>query len=92
MKITKLYFLILACVLLFLSATAYLVKDGGEVNNLPASYAGKFYDNSKLIKFDHRLHVKDAGVKCEDCHKAAVTSVSSKDNLNPKQETCARLP
>lgn len=47
------------------------------------------YDNSKIIKFDHKLHVKDAGVKCEDCHTGAVGSISSKDNLNPKKENCS---
>ena len=95
MKITKLYIFLLAGIFIFLSSTAYLVKD---VNSLNRNTVTKVfsdskneavrYDNSKIIKFDHKLHVKDAGVKCEDCHAGAVSSVSSKDNLNPKKANC----
>jgi hypothetical protein len=46
-------------------------------------------DNSKIIKFDHRLHITDAGVKCEECHSTALKSVSSRDNLNPKHDNCS---
>jgi Cytochrome c7 and related cytochrome c len=89
MKITKLYLFLFAGLLIFLSSTAYLVKDTGRLKKLNAKvFATERYDNSKIIKFDHKLHVTDAGVKCEDCHKGAVSSASSKDNLNPKKENC----
>lgn len=90
MKITKLYILLLAGVAIFLTSTAYFVKDTGNSEKSVKTFAGtKVYDNSKIIKFNHKLHVKDAGVKCEDCHANAVKSVSGKDNLNPKETFCA---
>ncbi len=90
MKITKVYIFLLAGLLIFLSSTAYLVKDSSGLKKLsPKVFATQRYDNSKIIKFNHKLHVTDAGVKCEDCHTRAVNSGSSKDNLNPKKENCA---
>jgi hypothetical protein len=96
MKTTKLYVFLLAGVFVFLSSTAYLMKDSAALKKLKM---GKMfsteqvetvrYDNSQIIKFDHKLHVKDAGVKCEDCHSNAIKSVSSKDNLNPKKDNCS---
>lgn len=80
MKITRIYLLLLAGFLIFITSTAYLLRD---------SKSQEVYDNSKIIKFNHALHVKDAGVLCEDCHVAAKNSVSSKDNLNPKKENCS---
>lgn len=90
MKITKVYVFLLAGLLIFLSSTAYLVKDTAGLKKLsPKVFATERFDNSKIIKFDHKLHVTDAGVKCEDCHTGAVSSVSSKDNLNPKMANCS---
>jgi len=95
MKTKKLYILLFAGVFVFLSSTAYLVKDQANLRKLKTSnvfsadqYETQRYDNSKLIKFDHKIHVSDAGIKCEDCHIAAVKSISSKDNLNPKEQLC----
>jgi hypothetical protein len=88
MKITRIYLILFAGILIFLSTTAYLfrdLKDSGKTNVSPVER----FDNSTIIKFNHALHVKDAGVKCEECHVAAKTSVSSKDNLNPKKDNCA---
>lgn len=91
MKINKLYLFLFAGILIFLTSTAYKLsmkqQDYLKLNN--SMFTVQIYDNSKLIKFDHKLHVKDAGTKCEDCHTTATTSVSSKDNLNPKEATCA---
>jgi len=96
MKIAKLYIFLIAGLIIFLSSTAYLVKDTGYLNKnsvINVFSSGKNeevrYDNSKIIKFDHALHVKDAGVACQDCHAGAVNSVSSKDNLNPKKANCS---
>lgn len=44
--------------------------------------------NANVIKFSHRLHVQDAGMGCLDCHEAASTSASARDNLMPKKANC----
>lgn len=88
MKTTKLYLLFLSGLLILLVSSAYVIKKSGA-NNLSATFANSTeYDNSKVIKFNHKLHIVDLGVKCEDCHTAAVNSVSLKENLNPKEKTC----
>ena len=89
MKIAKFYLLFLIGVLIFISSTAYFLKDKSVKGKEKNVYtAGINYDNSKVIKFDHKLHVADAGVKCEDCHSGVTKSVSSKDNLLPKKKDC----
>jgi c(7)-type cytochrome triheme protein len=90
MKIARYYVLFLLSAAVFLTTTAYLSKEKNiyvKKNNVARTE--KIYDNSKVIKFNHKLHVTDASMKCEDCHKKALTSVSSKDNLNPKEKDCA---
>jgi hypothetical protein len=57
MKITRIYLIIFAGLLIFLSSTAYLFRDTGAGKNEQSLR----YDNSKIIKFNHALHVKDAG-------------------------------
>ncbi|CAN5433578.1 hypothetical protein BH10BAC5_BH10BAC5_23540 [soil metagenome] len=89
MKIAKLYILLFAGLILFLCTTAYLSSDKGEVKQPEKKDGYERYDNSKIIKFNHKLHVVDLEVKCEDCHTGAVKSVSAKDNLNPKKDICA---
>ena len=37
-------------------------------------------DDAKKLKFSHTYHMKDVGVACEDCHKAAKTSKLSSDH------------
>ncbi len=93
MKITKLYLLIFSGLIIFLCTTAYLSKDASrevsihkQTRKVFSSDKQEKYDNSKIIKFNHKLHIVDAEVKCEDCHTGAVSSVSLKDNLNPKKE------
>jgi c(7)-type cytochrome triheme protein len=89
MKISKYYILFFISLVLFLSTTAYLSKDKSYYVKKEMTVSDKkVYDNSKIIKFDHQLHIKDAGVKCEDCHTYAIESVSAKDNLNPKKKDC----
>jgi len=90
MKTTKYYLLFLTLILIFLVGSVYINQErnsNGKKNNVYVS--NKTYDNSKVIKFDHKLHTVDAGVKCIDCHTSVVNSVSSKDNLNPKKKDCA---
>jgi hypothetical protein len=92
MKTRKLYILFLAGILIFLSSTAYLVRDKSI-----KFFTGKIFpvsviqqDHSKIIKFNHKLHLsKDIGVACKDCHTAAASSESASDNLNPFQKNCA---
>jgi hypothetical protein len=90
MKILKYYLIFALCIAVFLGTTAYFpgVKkmDSTKENVYASDY--KKSDNSKIIKFDHKLHTVDAGVKCEDCHVKVKNSVSSKDNLNPNKKVC----
>ncbi len=80
----------LIAVVLFLSTTAYLSTKPGSLESItPVTLTNQRYDNSKIIKFDHALHVNDVGVACQDCHTNAVTSSSANDNLNPIKENCA---
>ncbi|MCC7159502.1 MAG: cytochrome C [Ignavibacteria bacterium] len=96
MKITKLYIFLIAGLLIFLSTTAYLVKDSAILNkntvtkvfSIDKNVAAR-YDNSKTIKFNHKIHIIEAGVSCADCHISAANSIKSADNLNPKEEVCA---
>jgi hypothetical protein len=76
-KITKLYIFLIAALIIFLSSNAYLVKDSASLNKNTVTKVfsnvnneAVRYDNSKIIKFDHKLHVTDAAVKCQDCHTA----------------------
>jgi hypothetical protein len=46
-----------------------------------------FSQQSDLI-FSHKFHMDEAGAKCIDCHQAAFTSTSPKDNLLPAMQTC----
>lgn len=87
MKLPKFYLFFLAGIVIFFTTTAYFLKENDVKYKI--SYSNQVYDNSKVIKFDHKLHVTDAGIKCEDCHKTAVKSISAKDNLNPKKEDCS---
>jgi len=87
MKITKYYLLFLLSVVIFLTTTAYLSKGKSEyVKKEKVFKTETIYDNSQIIKFNHKIHTVDAEIKCEDCHKKALTSVSSKDNLNKSVE------
>ncbi len=43
-------------------------------------------DNSKLIKFSHKLHADITD--CASCHTAVPTSTSLSDNLFPTHESC----
>lgn len=89
MKTAKLYLLFLAGLIIFLTIVGYYYNSTGSLRSMENAYSRvQNYDNSKIIKFDHKLHTVDASVKCEDCHSKALTSVSSKDNLNPKKKDC----
>lgn len=77
MKTLKYYPLLFSGILIFLVSTAYVIHK--QVND---------YDNSKVIKFNHKIHIADLGIKCEDCHTAAAKSQTLRDNLNPKEATC----
>lgn len=96
MKITKLYIFLITGLIIFLSSTAYLVNDPNKLNNISFNNIfsnfkgeGTRYDNSKIIKFDHKIHNNEAGISCMDCHNSAANSMKSGDNLNPKKEFCA---
>lgn len=40
------------------------------------------------LRFNHKVHVKGQGMKCEACHTAAPTSDAAQDDLIPKGTTC----
>lgn len=90
MKVTKFYLFFIAGLIVFLSSTAYLIQTQnmwGKQKTPEA--AGKIQDHTKIIKFDHKLHVTTNGIACKDCHTAAVTSVSVKDRLMPGHTQCS---
>lgn len=43
---------------------------------------------SSDLTFDHRLHVEDAEVACEDCHTGVAASTSLAETLRPAMEVC----
>ncbi len=45
-------------------------------------------DRSKLIKFSHQFHVKEAGIGCADCHEGGTASTLASDNLLSKKANC----
>lgn len=45
-------------------------------------------DDAKKLKFSHELHVGTVGAACQDCHKAALTSTQSSDNLRANHDNC----
>jgi len=90
MKVSKFYLFFTAGLILFLTSTAYVIKTQNMWSSQEnAGQAGKIQNHSKVIKFDHKLHVTDNGIACKDCHTSAVKSVSAKDNLNPVHNDCA---
>ncbi len=40
------------------------------------------------LRFNHKLHIAGQGLKCESCHKGALTSKSAQDVLTPKPTFC----
>ena len=40
------------------------------------------------LRFNHKFHVQTQKLKCESCHKAALSSHSSQDVLTPKPAVC----
>ena len=106
MKVTKYYILLLTGILIFLSTTAYLMRENTGSFGLDKIFSSgeladtiqptslnptlvHIQDHSKVLKFNHQLHIKDLSIACKDCHTSAPTSTSAKDDLNPKQEVCA---
>ncbi|MBU1298238.1 MAG: cytochrome c family protein [Bacteroidetes bacterium] len=45
-------------------------------------------DRSAKIKFSHKLHVKDQGIDCSDCHTEATKSSLSSDKLFGGHSSC----
>jgi hypothetical protein len=56
MKINRFYILLFTGLVIFLTSTAYLLRETNV--NIENSLGFVKYDNSKLIKFDHKLHVR----------------------------------
>lgn len=47
-----------------------------------------FPPQAVTIRMNHRFHVVEQKLKCEACHKQAVTSESAQDRLTPNPATC----
>ena len=88
MKITKFYLLILVGAISFISLTAYISFKNNSFRKLDFFNSTKITDNKDIIKFNHKLHIKDNGMQCKDCHTKAPTSTSLADNLNPLMKDC----
>lgn len=88
MKIIKIYsLLILGIVIFFATGAFYSQKD--YVKNYKVFEKTDAECNKEIIKFNHGLHIKDAGMKCADCHDAALKSEKASDNLNPNHQNCS---
>lgn len=49
----------------------------------------KAQERSKILKFSHQKHVKDAEVACSDCHTTIESSTKAEDRNFPEKEVCA---
>lgn len=87
MKILKTYSLIITGLILFFGIAAFYSKDNVKTYKLYESAGHN--DNKKIIKFNHGLHIKDAGMKCVDCHAYAEKSEKSDVSLNPSKQICS---
>jgi hypothetical protein len=45
-------------------------------------------DEPRTLKFSHKLHIKDVGVDCADCHPGGKTSTLASDNLRAGHDNC----
>lgn len=54
---------------------------------ISALTAGSIAWKSDLV-FSHKFHIDDAGADCDACHADAAASISGKDDLLPKKQTC----
>jgi hypothetical protein len=46
-------------------------------------------DRSKILKFSHKQHVKEAEIACADCHTTIENSTKAEDRNFPAKEVCA---
>lgn len=76
MKLSYLYFTVLATAIAFLVLSAF--------NSQPGSWNKE--SNDKIIKFSHSLHADI--VDCQSCHSAVVKSTSLNDRLFPNHDNC----
>ena len=88
MKIKKFYILFLFGLITFITFTAYVSFDKNLNRQFKLFGKTKVTDNKSIIKFNHALHLKDAGLQCKDCHNKAAESVKASDNLNPVKKDC----
>jgi hypothetical protein len=56
----------------------------------PADPSPAVYPAQKIsLRYSHRVHIQQEGMRCLDCHGAAPDSWKSSDLLLPKEERCA---
>jgi len=73
-------------VLVFSVLLAALLTALARKEQAPTPWPGD--EDLKALKFSHAFHVTEAGIACEDCHKAARTSRLSTDNLISTHDNC----
>jgi Cytochrome c7 and related cytochrome c len=70
--------------ILFLAA-AIVITAAARKTSAPGGWEqSKFADQ---LKFSHKFHVGEAGIACEDCHKASASKKAS-DNLRANHDNC----
>lgn len=91
MNALKVYLLFFTGFIVLIVCLAFKFNDTHAGSNIHSDFPNKKNkaDSSKIIKFDHRLHIKDVGAKCQDCHIKVLSSEDSRDNLNPGEKTCS---
>src|ERR1700710_2618145 len=91
-------FLVLIAVLIGAIATAAFAESAptiptkwmppGSFDHDPGPSKAIFPPQKMPLRFNHKLHIKEQGLKCEGCHKNAPTSANSADRLLPLPTTC----
>ena len=71
------------------SATPASILPPGAPSPDPDGPSRVVYPTQKIaIRFNHKLHMKDQGMKCVDCHDEATTSTKASDRMMPEASTC----
>jgi hypothetical protein len=73
-------------VVVFLIIVAALLTAVARKASAPVEWPD--VQDSGRLKFSHTFHIKQAGIACEDCHKAAKTSKLASDNLRSGHDDC----
>jgi hypothetical protein len=87
MNIKKFYMLFTVAVISFLFIASFSTKYY-TAKNLKVFDSKENYGNKEIIKFNHAKHVKENGMKCNECHPAD-KSTSADDRFLPEKTVCS---